>query len=63
MKRAIEKLLYCILKGFKWYRRKKGGKWYKYREKDVDGFAAGSEFWSREKEDPIWYIEIRCEEY
>jgi hypothetical protein len=39
-----------ILRNFKFYRRKKGGKWYKVRKQDYSGWSTWIEFWTRDKD-------------
>jgi hypothetical protein len=64
MKKFIKAYFHCLLSGFKFYRKRKGGKWYKIKEMDVSGFAAGAEFWTQQKpDDPKWSIEIGMEDY
>jgi hypothetical protein len=47
MKKLFGSIFYAFLSNYKWYRKKKGGKWYKIQEDDVSGFAAPGELWAQ----------------
>lgn len=63
MKKALQRYFDFLLSNFKIYRRKKGGVWYKVRELDVSGIAAGSDYWTQKAEDPKWTTQLAKEDY
>jgi hypothetical protein len=48
MKKAFQWYIDYLFSGYKFYRKKIGGRWYLIQEDEVSGFAAGSEYWARE---------------
>ena len=61
--KIFKQYLHFILSDYKWYRKKKGGTWYKIVEKDVSGFGAPSEYWDQKKPKTRHDIIIGKEEY
>lgn len=46
--KIIRAYFLSILSNFEWFRKYTGGKWYKIRESESGGFAAGTESWVQE---------------
>jgi hypothetical protein len=45
MKKIIEAYWHSLLSNFKWHRKRIAGKWYKIRQPEAGGLAAGTESW------------------
>jgi hypothetical protein len=63
MKRIIEAYLFSVLSNFKCYRKRIAGKWYKIRQPEAGGLAAGTESWVQDLPVADVYTIIKKEEY
>lgn len=48
-KRILKWYVNAVLEDYQFYRKRKGGLWYKIREIEVSGFASPGEYWVNKK--------------